>query len=54
MTEREGRPNKHPDNGKSMIERLKALGWWSKLIRARRRTTDSGHRVGMETSEDDL
>lgn len=44
---REGRPSKHPDHGKSMIERLKALGWWKKLKRASARVTKSGHRVGV-------
>jgi hypothetical protein len=43
---RKGRPNKHPDGGKSMIERLKALGWWDKLKKASLRTTKTGHRVG--------
>lgn len=51
---RKNRLSKHPDGGRSMIARLKALGWWSKLKRARLRTTKSGHRVGHHTSEDDI
>jgi hypothetical protein len=43
---RKDRASKHPDHGKGMIDRLKALGWWKKLKRARLRITKSGHRVG--------
>jgi len=51
---RKNRPSKHPDSGKSMIQRLKDLGFWNKLVPARFRVTDSGHTVGNRTSEDDL
>ena len=45
---RKNRANKHPDGGLSMIEKLKKLGWWKKLKKARLRITRSGHRVGVD------
>jgi hypothetical protein len=50
---RKGRLGKHPDGGKKMIENLKKLGFWKKLKRARPRTTDSGHRVGVGPDDDE-
>jgi hypothetical protein len=54
MTGRRDRLSKHPDGGKGMIDRLKKLGWWAKLTKAKPRVTDSGHRVGQPTDEDEI
>lgn len=50
---REGRPSKHPDHGKAMIAYLKLKGFWRKLVPARSRITDSGHRVGLKPRDED-
>jgi hypothetical protein len=49
---RKNRDSKHPDHGASMIARLKALGWWSKLKKATARVTKRGYRVGVDPERD--
>jgi hypothetical protein len=50
---RKNRQNKHPDGGKSMIQKLKELGFWKRLTPARFRITDTGHTVGNKPREEE-
>lgn len=48
--ERKRREEKEKDDAsdRGMIARLKRLGFFKRLIKARRRRTDSGHTVGAD------